>query len=217
MNGAEIITAVLDDGGFDVSRAKALEWLNQRQRRMIAETRWRLAEQQIATTVAKQAAYDIPADLVDMDSLWIVAAADAKQTWYERTGERTMRKLNAKQVSWGGQPAFAPFFKADGTAQIQLYPAPALTGDSIMALTAAEPLDITDDTVAAHGPVIPVDLHQYLRDGAIATGYALIEERGDTASYFEQQFTTGVELLHRRKNSRIGSGPSQMKVAGWTA
>lgn len=213
MTGKELVDAIINDGGFDVARTKVLAVAQQRLEEMVANAQWRLAERDLGPTVVGTFGYDLPADVSDVDS--VVLRDASGDTWYERTGERTLLMLRAGRVSWGGQPAFAPFYKADGTPQVQLYPTPDTSGVSIVALTAGRPPAIQDDDTPEGSPAIPVDLHPYLRDGSVGVLYKLIEEAPDVAAAFEQQFVAGTELLRRRRNSRLGSGPVQMRVSGY--
>lgn len=211
MTGAELITAVLDEGGFDTTRAKALAWLNQRYGEMVAGAKWRKAEVQLFTTVANQGAYSVGDDVVDIDSILVSdPTASTGYAPYKRFGARDIFDIKAGTSKLSGPGGiFAPQYTPAGVHQVQLYPVPTTSGLIVTGLVALLPADLTDGATA---PIIPADFHAALRDGAISTGLGLLDERLDLAAAKEQNFQAAKQDLRRRANSRIGSGPHRIQV-----
>jgi hypothetical protein len=103
-----------------------------------------------------------------------------------------------------------------GQAVVELFPTPSVSGYTIVALasTSAVPMSAGTDV-----PSVPEDFHQALVDGAIATGLRRIYERHDDADRYERSFSSpdgqgAVQLLKRRANSRVGSGPVRARIVG---
>lgn len=215
MHAAALIDAIIAEGGLDVSRTQALQWLNDRYREMVARSKWRMAELQLFTTVAGQAGYNLADDVIDVDSLLVADPADSTgYAPYSRVSARDIFALRNGQSRMRGRGGvFAPQFSATGTQQLQLYPVPTVGGLVVTALVALQPGALADTTASV--PIVPEDYHPSLRDAAVAVGLRLFEERLDLAVAHEQAFENKIEELRRRKNSRIGSGPSQMAVAGF--
>jgi len=67
--------------------------------------------------------------------------------------------------------------------------------------------DIPDPVdTASESPPFPDDLHSALADGAIATGLARMDERFDSAGYFDARFADAIARCRHRRNSRVGRG-----------
>jgi hypothetical protein len=174
---------------------------------MCGRARWLMEELSIGPTVAGQERYAISDSVVDVESLLVGSLP------YTRTGAASVYKLKAGLASLQsavGEGVFAPAFAADGVESVALYPAPATSGDAITALAAVLPTDLS----GTQSPSIPEDIQPYLRDGCVADGLRLIDERLSEANDLEARYETGVALLIQRKHSRIGSGPSSFQVKG---
>ncbi len=107
---------------------------------------------------------------------------------------------------------FGPAWTSAGVAQIELYPVPEESGLTIIALAASLPPDLTDTDTTT--PIIPVDFHRALVEGAVADGLRLIDERIQEAQAFEDRFDAAIEQLRRRKNSRVGQHGQHVLVHG---
>jgi hypothetical protein len=204
VNLAELLSAVRDQGGFDVTEAVATGWINDRQAALVARAKYLQKEVSLGTTVSGQGEYSLPdvANIVDLEGVLVGSEP------YERVGTRSLWE---RKFRGGTGNVFAPDFTSAGALQIELYPAPNEDGTAISGLAAVMP----DALLAAEDvPVVPPDFHKVIVDGAMAIGLERIDERLDEADRYHQLFETGVQELIRRRNSRIGSGPVQIQVAG---
>lgn len=207
-----MVAAVRDQGGFDssssnVSAATILSWVNQRYRDLVAKSKWRKAMLALGPTVAGQAQYAIPENVVDVLSLRV----DSSRPW-GRTNVDGLWQLTAS-TSYLTGPApgvFVPNFEADDDQVIELWPVPETAGLDIDALCALLPaaLELADT------PRVPEDFHESIVDGAIGMGMERIDERHDEAKPFNEKFDAATKELARRQSSRVGSGPTQIRVAG---
>ena len=68
------------------------------------------------------------------------------------------------------------------------------------------------DDPTTQTPGFPSDLVSCLADGAIATGLARMDERFDSAGYFQARFTDATTRLKHRRNSRVGRGPVPIRL-----
>ena len=205
----EIVTGVLQQGGFPVANSEAGGWVNEVHKRAVAESQYVKREYAIGTTVAGQSSYDLPVAVIDLAKLYL--AGEGTGRW-ERASVDDMWELRAGRASLRGSGGvFAPKFDTDDTPQVELYPAPDQTGISIMVLAAVSPATMT----SGDSPVIPEDMHGDLMDGAIALGLLRRDERPDSAAAFEAKLERMISKLTRRKNSRVGSGATRMAVAGY--
>jgi hypothetical protein len=112
----------------------------------------------------------------------------------------------------GAAGAFAPNFQTDTDPVIELYPTPDTAGYTIEALAAVLPLDIGDATSGATVLPVPDDLAgRICVDGPIGLGLTRLQEEADP-TLFVARYEAGKQTLKRRANSRIGSGPHQLRV-----
>lgn len=202
---ADLKTAVTTTAGIDTDATTAGVWINERLREAVARAKWNMAEITVGPTVAGTVRYAISDDIIDLDELLVAAVP------YQRTSTRSLYRLRTGQLARNtSDGVFAPTFSSAGVESIDLYPAPEESGLAITGLAAMKAVTLT----GTETPGIPEDLHPGLRDGAVATGLSLTEERHDSAQVFQARFDAMVAELTRRKNSRIGSGPTQVMVAG---
>lgn len=206
----EIVATVADQGGFDTratgsSTADVQGWVNEAYRKLVVRSRWRKAQVQIATTVVDQAEYALSDDVVDILEGVIVDGAP-----YSSVGQETLWRLkNGNATADGG--VWAGDYTDTGAQQIELYPAPAEAGLSIQALALLAPAALSDGDT----PIVPVDFHDAIVDGAIATGLRREDERIAEADSYEARFREEIETLRRRGNMRLSSGPVQIQVGGF--
>lgn len=211
MDFEELVAAVADQGGFD-SRATGSStsdiggWINEAYRKMAVRARWRKAQVELAVTVADQAEYALSDDVLD-----IIEGITVDGAPYASTGQETLWRLKNGDASvdsgvWAGD------YTDTGAQQIELYPAPDEDGLSIQALALLAPsvLEADGDT-----PIVPVDFHDAIVDGAIATGLRRIDERLAEADSFEARFREEIETLRRRGNMKLSSGPVRAQVVGY--
>jgi hypothetical protein len=210
MTKATLRTRVMTDFGFDIAAASVDDVIFERYSALVVESRFREALVALDTTVAGQGAYDLPAEYANVHAVLIGTAE------YERTGPVTIMGLKSGRLGWRFTPGsggfFAPAFSATGVAQVELFPAPETTGDTITALVATEPPAFSGDSDV---PILPSHLHKYIAYGAIAELLALDEERMQEADRFEGMYQAGILAVTRYKNRRVGSGSGQIKVTGY--
>ncbi len=211
MTGKEVIDAVVLEGGFDtsstgVSRVTVTGWVLHRYRVMVARSKWRMLRSELGPTVAGQALYTLPDTAVDVEQLYV----DSRP--YGRVGSSELFELAAGDLTTGGDGVFGPAWTSAGVAQIELYPVPEESGLTITALAASLPPDLADTDQST--PIVPVDFHRALVEGAVADGLRLIDERIQEAQAFEDRFDAAIEQLRRRKNSRVGQQGQRILVYG---
>ena len=213
MTPDEIIAAVLAEGGFDQSSANqsaavVLGWVNDARRKAIEDAKWLKATVSLGPTVAGQSQYAVTEDVVDLLMLQVGGGVP----WL-RISMEDLEALHAGSGTISGAPgAYAPNFESDADAVVDLWPAPATAGEAITGVAAITPLDIvaggTEATVK-----LPKRFHRDICvHGAIAEGKLLVEEDPEAAAISKGIYEAAVELLRRRANSRIGSGPQTVKL-----
>lgn len=212
MNGQEIVDAVVDEGGFDTSstgidRATVSGWVADRYRDLVVRARWRMAIQTIATTIAGEADYSLSDDVVEVDELKV------NGTRYSAIGVEEMWDVDASLLGlkpgFGG--VFAPTYDSTGATSIRLHPEPTTAGEDIDGLVVLQPVAFEDSSSFALA--IPADFHRKLARGAIADGLALIDERLQEASVYEQEWEATVDALSRRKRSRVAQPVTTLRVS----
>lgn len=211
MNFAELVAAVMDQGGFDETATgstedEVKEWINSAYRRMVVRSKWRKAQVELGETVADQAEYALPAGVEDIEEGILVGG----EPWHP-VGQKALWHLKYGNASASGG-VWAADYSEDGSVQIELYPAPETSGVVISALGVLAPpvLEDSDDT-----PIVPSDFHDAIIDGAVATGLRRIDERIGEADSFDMRFVGEIENLRRRGNARLSTGPAVMQVQGY--
>lgn len=208
----DITLRVRTQGGFDTSTSNISPtdvqgWIQERYKQMVGRSKWRKAEEVLGTTAAGDFLYPLASNVVDVEGLNVDGdvydPVGSDQLWRLRQGRMGVER--------GVDGYFGLGYLADGTVQVSLFPTPTTDGGVITGLVALYP----DPLAAGQSPIVPDEYHEALVWGAIATGLAEIEERLDSAGYFEQQFASAVEDLKRRANSRVNTGPTQILVKGY--
>lgn len=190
----------------DAPRDRIEQWINDRYRRMVAESRWRMVETTIASTIAGTSVYAVAPELVDLQSLKV---GDVVYTAASRGELWVLRDPNDNKYL-SGPGIYVPSFDGAGGAAIELYPTPGEDGIAIVALSAYVPETLTGSDV----PIIPLDMHDALLSGAIAESLRVLDARADLAAPYEDRFLSAIELMRRRSNSRIGSEPVTPRIKG---
>lgn len=213
MLASEMVAAVKSEGGFDtqsgnISDATILSWLNEAYRRLVGEARWSKSTRELGPTVAGEPQYTLSDDVTDVAAIHVAGSTP----WLRVTTTDLWEIQSGVRRIAGAPGVFAPDYKADGTAVVELYPPPDATGETISALATVLPsaLTLSPDTT----PAVPQDFHQSIVDGAIAIGLHRIYERHDAAAPYDQKLDAAVQKLERRGNSRVGSGPARAKIWG---
>lgn len=198
----DIVAAVLTQ--FQAPRATVEGWVDSRHKRMVADSKWRKEEREVAETVDGVARYDLSADIVDVRKL---RAGDVPYDVVRQDDLWSVRNPlePARLVGPGGVCAQA--FSDSGQAQVELYPVPTSSGDTITVLAAVQAATMQSGS----SPIIPEDFHDALLSGAIADGYKKLDERWDLAVPHEQEFSNAIVALTKRAVSRVGSGPTRAR------
>ena len=205
MTGAAVITAILDEGGFDVSRTVALSWAQDRLTRANRRAEWNKKTVSLGNTVADQAEYTIPSDVL------VLKDVDVGTARYTRVGPDRLAAL--KHAEYSADYVYSPDWTTGAVEQIELYPVPSESGTAITGQAVVEPAALAD--TGAEITQLPAEFHQrVLVNGAIATGLARLDERIAEADRYEAEWASAVEEMRRLKISRIGSGPVRFKVQG---
>lgn len=200
MNYVDLIAEVRAQ--VDVTDDQAYAWLLDRARVMNAESQWLLTEVNLPAIdggANGEWEYQLPADLLKTEAVVINGVPFRRATLAQMDDARarsSYRRIYADAVD----PVFT-------TRMLSLWPPPEGANVQIVLRYLR---DVPDDR--AGSPPFPSDLQSVLADGAIATGLARMDERFDSASYFDARFTDGVARLKRRRNSRVGRGGTRIRV-----
>lgn len=200
-----MVTAVLDQGGFDVAqapRATVLGWLQEIVSELVARSRWRREIITVGTTVVGTSQYPVASTVVEADELSVGGARAARvstdQLWEFQSGDR---------FTYPGRTVFAPYFSADGlTEGVELYPVPSTAGLTIRALVSASAPTLADDGTAV--TALPDDMHGRIVDEAIRLG----RRRLFGIEYDESTREGLVVGLQERRNKRLGGGTQQLSL-----
>ena len=181
---------------IDVDDNLARAWLIDRSRVLNAETGWNWREVTVPGT--DQRTYAMPSDAV-----WVEAVL-VGQVPYQRS------TLKAMDSRWSGQNyntvgIYADSVGPNGEPQIQIHP--IANANSLLIRYVA---DVADDATSSP---FPSDFDSALVDGAIGVGLARMDERFDSAGYFDARFVEAVGRLKRRRHGQIGSGAVPIRVA----
>lgn len=181
---------------IDVSDAVAYAWLLEKARILNAEAAWLLAEAQIPA-VTDQGEYALPDDCVRTEAIGVGAQI------YRR---RTLTQID--EARQGNSPTLIYGDAADTMDRVFAISPPVSTGNMITLRYLA---DVPDEGPTGVPP-FPADITPVLVDGAIGQGLARMDERFDSAAYFEARFTDGIARLKRRRGGRAGRGPIPIRI-----
>jgi hypothetical protein len=181
---------------IDVDAAQAYAWLLDRARVMNAEAAWLLTEAPMIG-VTGQIEYPLPDDLVRTEAVAVEGYPYARST---------LSQLDVAKASRSSRRIYADGVDATGSSLISVFPAPSGGAD----ITLRYLRDVPDDITGS--PPFPDDLHEPLVDGAIAVGLARMDERFDSAGYFDARFVDAIARLRRRRNSHIGRGGTPIRI-----
>jgi hypothetical protein len=182
---------------IDASDDIIFGWLLDRSRVLNAEAAWLLRTAGVSIDGTRS--YLLPADCV-----WVEAVL-LGNTPYQRS---TMHQLDSIYNGGVVPPVGVYADSADegGQPLLQIYP------DTTGILTVRYVGDVPDDrTIPAP---FPPDFDAALVEGAIAIGLARMDERFDSAGYFDERFVNAIARLKRRRHGHVGRGATKIRVFG---
>lgn len=190
----------------DVTSLQAYAWLLDRARVMNAEAGWNLREVALPVT-SDQIEYELPDDLVRTEAIVL------GETPFRRS---TLSQLDYARAVHSRVPIYADGVDDAGTNLLQIHP-PAVGELTLRYLadvadeqsTTGPPLEIP---TFPGSPPFPDDIHQAIADGAIGIGLARMDERFDSAGYFEARFIDGLNRLKRRRHGHVGRGGTPIRL-----
>jgi hypothetical protein len=183
---------------IDASDDVIYGWLLDRSRVLNAEASWLLKTAPVVADGVSRA-YPLPPDCVWVEAVTLGMAP------YQRS---TMHALDGWYAT-GQQPPFGLY--ADG-ADDAGQPLLQICPDTAGAFTVRYVGDVVDDrTLPAP---FPADFDAALVEGAIAIGLARMDERFDSAGYFDERFVNAIARLKRRRHGHIGRGATKIRVFG---
>jgi hypothetical protein len=198
MNYAALIGEVRAQ--LDVTDDEAYAWLLDRARVLNAESMWLLTEVALGAPVTAASEYQLPGDLIKTEAVVIGGVPYRRATLAQMDDARAV--ASARRIY---SDAVDPVVQG---GMLAIWPPPQSTVQIVLRYLR----EVPDDR--AGEPPFPVDLHSAIADGAIATGLARMDERFDSAAYFEARFTDAVARLKRRRSSRAGRGGTRIRVVG---
>lgn len=203
----QLVSDILDEGGFEASQAQALRWLDRRYKSMVARAE---SYRKVSTfaTVADQQDYAVPAGLVRAIRI------DLDGVDYGRLSPADIaRGIRGYLLLGGDGIAFASAADASGAELVRLYPTPTEAGSTVTVFGAFMPPDLE----LGGSLLVDADMMEPLIAGAIATGLKR-EGRYDSAAAPEQEFMNGCEEWRVRTADRLRTkGPAQIRVVGINA
>lgn len=208
MNGAQLVTAVIDQAGTDATRPTVLGLLNEAYRTQVVQSRYLLETVSLGNTAAGTGDYTLPDSAVDILGLRVgnyeFTPIDVHELWDLQSSQSS--------AAWTGTYGYyALTYSSSGGTSVTLWPTPDTSGTAITVLTPATATDLTDSTTST--PITPIDTHGSLIDGTVGLVLLRVDERPDLAGAFFQRFDAATEELRRRKNRRPG-GRMQAKIYG---
>ena len=206
MQYGEMIDTVRRAGGIDADPGQVGGWLNERHQTMCVRANWSKALAVIGETVIGESRYALPETLTEIHELRVGSSP------FKRTGTQSLWDLQGNRVYASGSGGFySPIFSVSGDPQLELYPAPSEEGLTIEALATVRPAVMNE---AHQSPVVPVDFHRPIVEGAMADALALLDENLAAADRYEARYDIAVEELRRRQNRRFGGGPHFAQIEG---
>lgn len=187
--------------------AEAEARINQAYRRMVAESHWLTEKITLGPLVVGTNHYALPANVVQLLNVRVKGYA------YDRKSPDEIDDLgvNDAWVSGGYRGFFAPEFTASGGGEVLIWPTPTSV-ETFTARVAIVPEPMTNLGAAGEYPLLPVDFHEDLIDGALATAFRRDDERLAEADELEARFAARIRDLRGRRKSRVGSGVARVKL-----
>lgn len=201
---------------YDVGAVRAAAVANERLQRMCGAAKSIKTQTTLGTTVADQAAYAIPVNVVQIDRVRVAYTSGTVD--FEGTEDLlSIWDLEAGNASDGcGGNWYVIEADTDGTGatdSLRLHPIPTEAGRTITGLVAIIPAVLTYGATSALP--IPLDCHEHLLAGCKAE-LSDEDSRQDESAKFEAVFEAGVKRLSARENSRgKGGDRHRLRVGGY--
>lgn len=194
MNWTDLIAAVRAQ--IDVSDDQAYQWCLDRARVMNAEAGWLLDEAAFTATEG-QTQWSPPVDWMSLEAVVVNGYPFRRSTLSQmdiaRSGS-SMRRLYSEGVD------------DTGVRFVEFNPPLTAGNEAVVRFLS----DVSDDR--AGSPPFPSDLQSVIVDGAIAVGLARMDERFDSAGYFDAKFADGIQRLKRRRHTHVGRGGTPIRL-----
>jgi hypothetical protein len=196
MTWADLIAAVRAQ--IDCTDDEAYGWLLDRARVMNAESDWLLDTIELAS-LSDSVIYVVPDDTVKVEAVIV--------------GGLPYRRSTLSQLDVAKACSSTRWLYADTTDEttnfpaIEIYPPLGVSGTSIVVRRLQ---DVPSNR--AGSPPFPLDIHNALADGAIGMGMARLDERFDSAGYFDARFSDATQRLRRRRHGRVGKGGTPIRL-----
>lgn len=195
----EIVTAVVNRYGFDVSETEALALVNERHKTMVVRAEMLVPVREVGPTVADQAEYALSALTADIRQVKVDGTAiDYTTAWQ---GDVYDTYPNG-YTYWSAHP------KASGTLNLHISPAPSEDGLSILVRAVERP----DDLETNQRPLVPEEYHRAIREGVAASLMAEDAEQAGVADRLEARFDNACEELRRQLRRGRRAGPAEIKL-----
>jgi hypothetical protein len=197
MTWADLVAAVRAQ--IDVSDEQAYQWCLERARVLNAEAGW------LATEQAFTVALDGHRRVRDARRPRQHGSGDGGRLPYKRS---TPSQMDFARSCGSPAPDLRGDLRAGRQRRARSEIWPPLSAGSEVALRYLA--DVVDDR--ALEPPFPSDLQSIIADGAIAIGLARMDERFDSAGYFDAKFADGIQRLKRRRHSHVGRGGTPIRL-----
>jgi hypothetical protein len=197
MTWADLVAAVRAQ--IDVSDEQAYQWCLERARVLNAEAGWLATEQTFTVALDGTDEFAMPVDLVSTEAVTVGGYP------YKRS---TPSQMDFARSSGSPRRIYAEIFAPAGSDVRGLRIWPPLSAGNEVALRYLA--DVVDDRTLE--PPFPSDLQSIIADGAIAIGLARMDERFDSAGYFDAKFADGIQRLKRRRHSHVGRGGTPIRL-----
>lgn len=194
--------------GFDVGVPQLEIVVQQAVKRFAADSQWIKAELELGPTVADQANYPLPDTVIKLLDVIV-----GENTPYTRRDIRTLWDLRSGRSELVSQEGgiFAERFSADGKSKsFDIFPTPEVAGTIVQGLASVVPADLK----AGETIPFPEQYRGAVQDFATAALYEMTDENVTQARYYEERAIAAASALFALGNSRTGSGPWKIPVAG---
>lgn len=186
----------------DEEDAVIRDFVLDRIRRMVAESKWRKITRALGPTVAGDNTYTVADDVVDVENLWI-----GGENYASVSQDELVELQEGRAGLTGARGAFAPLYGTDASQGFVIWPTPETSGDAITAIVAVLPPDTADGSE----PPIPKDVQHGCWRGAIADCLGVGDEDPQAAKW-EAEYRECVEILRERAVSRLRKKTGRIRV-----